>query len=242
MIDIESDSYSGHENLESLAHSYRFNDWLFKEVSNGLYGDILEVGSGIGTFTEKLISSFPGSHLTLTDISAVYIKDLKEKYSKDKNISVYKLDLNSKTDYESIGYKKFDSILAINVLEHIENDEFALTQLYDMLNDKGRLIILVPCHKFLYNVIDKNVGHFRRYSKRDLEAKVRKTEFTIEKMHYFNALGILGWYLNGSLFKNSKVSGTGLKVLDRLVPLLKYGEMVIGKRIGLSLICYLRKG
>ena len=211
MIDIESDSYSGHENLESLSHSYRFNDWLFSEVSNGLNGDILEVGSGIGTFTEKLISSFPNSHLTLTDISAAYIKDLKEKYSKDKNISVHKLDLNSKTDYESIGYNKFDSILAINVLEHIENDEFALTQLYDMLNDKGRLVILVPCHKFLYNVIDKNVGHFRRYSKRDLEAKVGKTGFTIEKMHYFNALGILGWYLNGSIMKNSKVSGTGLK-------------------------------
>ena len=242
MIDIESESYSGHENLESLAHSYRFNDWLFNEVSNGLNGDILEVGSGIGTFTEKLISSFPNSNLTLTDISAAYIKDLKEKYSNNKNISVRKLDLNSKTDYESIGYNKFDSILAVNVLEHIENDEFALNQLYGMLNDKGRLVILVPCHKFLYNVIDKNVGHFRRYSKRDLEHKVGKTEFTIEKMHYFNALGILGWYLNGNILKNPKVSGSGLKILDRLVPLLKYGEMVIGKRIGLSIICYLRKG
>ena len=80
-----------------------------------------------------------------------------------------------------------------------------------MLKDNGRLVILVPCHKFLYNVIDKNVGHFRRNSKKELEVKIRKTGFTIEKMYYFNSLGVLGWYLNGNVFKNSKVSGIGLK-------------------------------
>ena len=241
MSDIEADSYLGHENLELLAHRYRFNDWLFKEVSHGLHGNILEVGSGIGTFTEKLIHSFPNSHLTLTDISPTYIKDLKEKYSTNENISVGKLDLNNKGDYERIGYKKFDSIIAINVLEHVENDEFALVQLFNMLKENGVLVILVPCHKFLYNVIDKNVGHFRRYSKKDLENKVRKTGFTIDKIHYFNLLGMIGWFINGNLLKNSKISDTGLKIFDQLVPLSKYGEMVMGKRTGLSIICYLKK-
>ena len=242
MGDVDAVTYSGHENLELIAHSYRFNNWLFDEISHGLYGDILEVGSGIGTFTEKLIRRYPNSHLTPTDISDSYIKNLKEKYSNNKNISAYRLDLNNKADFESIGYEKFDSILAINVLEHVENDEFALDQLYNMLKDKGRLVILVPCHKFLYNVIDKNVGHFRRYSKEELEVKIKKTGFTVEKMYYFNSLGLLGWYLNGNVFKNSMVSGNGLKVLDRLVPLLRFGEKVMGKRIGLSIICYLKKG
>jgi hypothetical protein len=60
-------------------------------------------------------------------------------------------------------------------------------------------------------------------------------------MHCFNLLGMMGWFINGNLLKNSKISDTGLKIFDRLVPLSKYGEMMIGKRTGLSIICYLKK-
>ncbi|HYO06016.1 MAG TPA: class I SAM-dependent methyltransferase, partial [Phototrophicaceae bacterium] len=151
--------------------------------------------SGIGTFADKLINSFPTSNITLTDASLQYCRELRNKYSDNKKISTYPLDLNNDVHYERIGYGKFDTIVAINVLEHVEKDEFALKQLYRMLKDKGTLILLVPCHGFLYNVIDKNVGHFRRYTKSDLEAKTRKTEFTMYRMFYFNVLGILGWYL-----------------------------------------------
>ncbi len=236
------DSYVGHENLELISHSHRFNNWLFEQILPGLYGDILEVGSGIGTFTDKLINNFPASNITLTDVSLEYCRELNNKYSGNKKISTYQLDLNNNVDYERIGYGKFDSIVAINVLEHVEKDEFALRQLYRMLKDKGTLTLLVPCHGFLYNVIDKNVGHFRRYTKSDLEAKTRKTEFTMDRMFYFNVLGILGWYLNGNLFKSSQVSGTGLKVMDVLVPILKRMERITGRRAGLSIICYLKKG
>ena len=77
-----------------------------------------------------------------------------------------RLDLNRIDDYEKIGYEKFDSILSLNVLEHVENDVFALQQLYRMLKDGGTMVLLVPCHKFLFNVLDKKAGHFRRYTKK----------------------------------------------------------------------------
>lgn len=64
-----------------------------------------------------------------------------------------------------------------------------------MLKDKGTLILLVPCHGLLYNVVDKNIGHFKCYTKSDLGTEVRKTEFTMDRMFYLNVLGILGWYL-----------------------------------------------
>lgn len=237
------DSYIGHENLELISHSHRFNKWMYEEISPGLSGgDILEVGSGIGTFSEKLSKNFPSSRLTLTDVSDEYIKILRERYQNNKNIATHKLNLNSQTDYERIGYGQFDSIMAINVLEHVENDEFALNQLYNMLKDKGTLVILVPCHKFLYNVIDKDLGHFRRYSKKDLDTKIRKTKFTMDRIFCFNVLGLIGWYLNGNIFKKSQVNGAGLRVLDALVPILKHGERMAGKRAGLSIVCYLRKG
>ena len=98
----------------------------------------------------------------------------------------------------------------------------------------------VPCHKFLYNMIDTNVGHFRRYEKKDLESKIRKARFTIERMFYFNMLGIIGWYINGNLAKSPKINGNASKLLDKMVPLLKYAEKMTGKKIGLSLVCYLK--
>ncbi len=79
MIDID-ENYSGHENLEEISQSHRFNKWMYGEVLPGLYGDILEVGSGIGTFSEKLVNDFPNSCLTLTDVSDKYIENLKKKY------------------------------------------------------------------------------------------------------------------------------------------------------------------
>jgi SAM-dependent methyltransferase len=255
MVSIYEDKifhYSGHENLEIDVCRTHFNNWIYKEIFPGLKGDILEVGSGIGTFSQKIIRDVQHSHITLTDISLPYVKKLEERFSKsndgnnnninnNNNISICKLDLNCKADYEKIGYEKFDSIIAINVLEHVEDDIFALQQLYKMLKSEGILIILVPCHKFLYNVIDTNVGHFRRYTKKDLELKIRKTRFSIERMFYFNMLGIIGWYINGNIAKNPKINSSASKLFDRIVPLLKYMEAMTGKKIGLSIICYLKK-
>lgn len=233
--------YVGHENLELVSRSRRFNDWMYGEIKPVLHGDVLEVGSGIGTFSEKIIHDLPYSNITLTDSSLTYVRALEERFSNDNNIFSYKLDLNCKGDYERIGYEKFDSILAINVLEHIENDDFALEELYKMLKSEGSLVVLVPCHKFLYNVIDTSIGHFRRYTEQDLESKARKAQFTIDRMFYFNMLGIVGWYINGNLGRNPKINSGAYKIFDKVVPLIKYSEKIIGKKMGLSLICYLKK-
>lgn len=241
-----NEEYSAQTNLELDAQSHRFTRWLYNEVSAGLKGDVLEIGSGIGTYSEKIIYDKPrASHVMLTDIAPGYIEALTKKFSSNNNnnnnVSVSRLDLNRKEDYEKIGYGKFDTILGLNVLEHVENDEFALQQLYRMLKDEGTMVLLVPCHKFLYNVLDKKAGHFRRYTKKELEYKVSKTQFIIQRIFYFNMLGIVGWYLNGCLAKNPQINGTAYKIFDSLVPVSQHLERLVGKRLGLSIICYLRK-
>jgi 2-polyprenyl-3-methyl-5-hydroxy-6-metoxy-1,4-benzoquinol methylase len=235
--------YSGHSNLELDAQSHRFTRWLYREVSAELKGDVLEIGSGIGTYSEKIVrDKLPACHIMLTDIAPSYIEALTKRFSSsNNNVSVSKLDLNRKEDYEKIGYEKFDSILGLNILEHVENDEFALQQLYKLLKDEGMMVLLVPCHKFLYNVLDKKAGHFRRYTKKELEYKVSKTQFIIQRIFYFNMLGIVGWYLNGSLAKNPQINGTAYRIFDSLVPISQYIERLAGRRLGLSIICYLRK-
>ncbi len=232
--------YSGHENLEVASEAHNFNNWIYEQIFPALKGDILEVGSGIGTFSEKIIRDFSNSGITLTDVSSSYVEKLHEKFHKN-NVSFFKLDLNRKEDYDRIGYEKFDSIVAINVLEHVENDVVALQQLYGMLKKDGNLVILVPCHKFLYNVIDSSIGHYRRYTKKELISKINKTEFKINRLFSFNILGMVGWYLNGSLGKTPKVNSTAFRIYDRLVPFLRLSEQLLQKKVGLSLICYLQR-
>ena len=110
-----------------------------------------------------------------------------------------------------------------------------------MLKRGGMLVILVPCHKFLFNVIDTNIGHFRRYTKKELRDKINQTNFNVEHMRYFNTLRMIGWFFNGNVFKNAGINPTAYKWFDRLVPLLDYLDRMTFNRIGLSLICYLKK-
>jgi ubiquinone/menaquinone biosynthesis C-methylase UbiE len=244
-MSVNDDDYVGHTNLEIFSESYRFNDWMYRQVKLGLkesIGNILEVGSGLGRISEKIVQDVPPtSHITLSDVSVRYIQTLRNRFLSRKNVSVVRLDLTNKEDYSKVGYEKYDSIIALNVLEHVKDDEFALHELYKLLKRGGTLIILVPCHKFLYNVIDTNVGHIRRYTKKELRDKINKTSFNEERMYYFNMLGIVGWYINGNVCKNARINPSASKCYDKLVPLLQYLERITFNKIGLSLVCYLKK-
>ena len=232
--------FEGHENLETVSNSENFNNWMYEEIFPGLKGDILEIGSGQGAYSKRVIRDFPESKITLTEISTSYLENLKRDFSSN-NVNVAKLDLNNKKDFENIGYEKFDSIFGLNVLEHVEDDIFALNQLFKMLKNDGNLIILVPCYKFLFNVIDENVGHWRRYTKKELESKLQKTNFDLQKIFSFNFLGIIGWYINGNICKNPQINPKATKVFDKIIPIEKHLEKIFGKKIGLSIITISKK-
>ncbi|MFY9300356.1 MAG: class I SAM-dependent methyltransferase [Candidatus Nitrosotenuis sp.] len=232
--------YSGHENLETATKRKNFTKWVFDVVSPALKGNILEVGSGLGTFSEHIIQRFPESLITLSDVSTTYVKNLEEKFGSSR-VDAYKLDLNDSEDFRKMSHKKFDSIIAINVLEHIEDDKMALRQLRDLLNVGGTLVILVPANKFLYNVIDKSIGHWRRYTKGELRAKVKECGFGIDEMFSFNILGMVGWYINGNVCKNPVINKQASGVFDKLIPAMRVIEKLLGRKIGLSVICFARK-
>jgi len=232
--------YVGRENLETVANSKNFNNWMYEEIFPALKGDILEIGSGKGTYSKRIIRDFPESQITLTEIDLEYLKNLEKEFSL-KNVKVSKLDLNNKDDFEKIGYEKFDTIFGLNVLEHVKDDEFALSQLYKMLKKNGNLVILVPTHKFLFNVIDEDVGHWRRYTKKELKMKLKNANFKVEKMFSFNFLGIIGWYINGNLCKNPQVNPSATQIFDKIIPIEKHLERLLGKKIGLSIISYSKK-
>lgn len=240
-----SDDYVGHANLETISENHRFNDWMYNQIKTRLeekMGNILEVGSGLGTFSEKIFRDMgSSSHLMLTDFSTRYVQSLKTRYSSFQNVSVDRMDLNNREEYSKIGYGKYDSIIALNVLEHVRDDVLALQELYKMLKNGGILIVLVPCHKFLFNVIDEKLGHYRRYTKKELLCKINETNFTVVCMHYFNTAGMVGWFFNGNLLKNAEINRTASRWFDRLVPVLNCLDRITSNITGLSLICCLKK-
>lgn len=236
---VNLSEYLGHESLEDTALRHSFNNWLYQEIMPAIRGDILEIGSGTGTYSQKIIRDFPNSKITLSDASPTYVKNLEKQFS--KKVTVYKLDLNLKSDYDEIGYEKFDSIVGVNVLDNVEKDEFALQQLYKMLKKGGMLILLLPSYKSLFNQLDINIGRLRRYSKSELESEIKKTDFEIVKIFYFNLIGLVGWYLNGKSGKKPKLSSEVFSVYDKVVPLSKILDKITRKKIGLSIICYLKK-
>ncbi|MFH0876158.1 MAG: class I SAM-dependent methyltransferase [archaeon] len=233
-------SYSdvGGELLETLDRSQNFVNWMYSQIRPYLYGNLLEVGSGIGTYSKKIIRDFPDKKIILSDIDKKHLEILKTRFT-SKNVTVKKVDLNKASD---LNIKKINSVFGLNVLEHVEHDVTALKNVYDLLEKGGRAIFLVPAHKVLFNPIDKEMGHYRRYTKKEIIYKVSKTKFKLRKLFYFNCFSIPGWYISGNILKKNTINATSMKLLDTIAPYLRLLEKhIINKKMGISLIMVLEK-
>jgi SAM-dependent methyltransferase len=114
----------------------------------------------------------------------------------------------------------FDAVVCINVLEHIEDDVEALNQMRGLLVPGGRLCLFVPAHPWLSGSVDRAVGHYRRYTMKELRDKMVAAGFTVKEMSPFNPLGILGWAVN-NLLRREHLSLFGVMAFDQLVSILK---------------------
>lgn len=207
--------------LKITKEGVAFNNWFYSKMKPFLQGDILETGSGIGTFSEKLIRDFKGQ-IYLTEIDQNFIKKLKNQF-KQKRVNIIKLDLNNKKDFSEIKIK-FDSILSSNVLEHIKDDVLALKLLRGILKPGGRLVIYVPCHMFLFCDLDRAEGHYRRYSKKEIEEKAKLAGFKIKKAFWFNIFGIPTRYLAGNLMRAEKTPANSFRLYNQMTPIFKFIE------------------
>jgi SAM-dependent methyltransferase len=230
------------EQLEIAEKAGAFTNWMYSEIKPFLRGDILEVGSGIGTYSRKIVNDFKESKTFFSDIDPEHVRRLSALFNKESYplISIIQLDL---TNPGNLSEKvKFDSIFALNVIEHISDDVMALNSIYNLLKPGGVFIMLVPAHQFLYNCMDEAAGHYRRYNKKNLSEKISKTRFKIRKMYYFNFFSIFGWYINGKIFKKPLADESALGLFNKITPLAKFIEKYfLMKRVGISIITVLEK-
>lgn len=222
-----------------LSERYNYNRWIYNNIKNFIGNNILEVGAGIGNITDFIILR---NKLTLIDIDQSYIDYLNAKYSfrDQSNFNVFRVDIQN-IEPSLLSEAKYDTVICLNILEHLENDRKALENMISLLQPAGRLIILVPALNILYGSMDVSFGHRRRYNKKQLKLLVEGQNLDIVKFYYLNLLGLFGWLINGRIFKKVELPENQTKIFDRLVPFLGFAEKIVKPPLGQSLILIAQK-
>lgn len=218
-----------------------YNNWLFSHVAPNLKGKILEVGAGIGNFTSLLAKK---GQVWAIDVEKDYISDLKKKFGGKVKVGYGDIEKDKyffKRHLPAGRQGKFETIVCMNVLEHIKDDRKALKNMNKLLKKGGRLVLLVPAHSFAYGTLDENLGHFRRYSKKELSEKLEKAGLGIEKLNFLNFLGIWGWFMNAKILNEPTLPGNQLKIFDVLSRPFLFLEKFIEPPFGLSVLVVAKK-
>ncbi|MDH5542166.1 MAG: bifunctional glycosyltransferase/class I SAM-dependent methyltransferase [Nitrospinota bacterium] len=226
----------GHDILASMALARRFNAWMVDVILPHFGTRILEVGSGIGNISRLLPKK---ERLTVTDNDPVYVEILQDAFANNEVVDVAKLDLNSDEDFANLK-KGYDTIVCLNVLEHIDDDRSAVLRMFNLLDEGGKLCLLVPQYKWLYGSYDREVLHVRRYGKRQLRSLLEECGFKVTTAHGFNFPSMFGWWLNSVVLRRKRMGKVQLKIFDMLVPVFKIVEKILPLP-GLSLIMIAEK-
>lgn len=222
----------GKETLEVMGAAGWYNKWLIEKIKPFLGRRILEVGAGNANFTISL-SEF--GKVFAIDIQKFYLRKLK----KIKGVRSGFGDIE-KGRYFFVD-ERFDTVVCMNVLEHIKDDHKALRNMYDLIKNGGFLILLVPAHKLLYSDFDEVLGHFRRYSLKDVREKLNKVCFKKVSVCYLNWLGCLGWFFWFRLMRLKRMPKNPVVVFDILARLLLVPERFVKLPFGLSVLAVARK-
>lgn len=215
----------GQETLEVMRKADKYNRWILSFLRPHLRGKILEIGAGIGNFS-KLLSDF--GEVTAIDFNKDYISELKKQ-----NINAFWGDIE-KGEYKFSKSYRFDTIISLNVLEHIKEDQKSLVNAHKLLNPGGKLLLLTPAHRQAYSVLDKNLGHYRRYTKKSLAKKIKSVGFEVKDVRYLNLIGLLGWYVSGKIMGKDQLSTSQLKIFDIVSTPLLMLEKLVRLPLGLS--------
>lgn len=225
---------AGAETLEILTAAPHYNRWQFDVIAPFLGRRILEVGAGIGNMSDEFLRTSP-ELLVVTDTDEFYRRRLRERFAGRKEVVVEMLTMPDPGAVARFLPHRLDTAIALNVVEHIEDDVGTLAAMKSLLAPGGRVIILVPALQAIYGELDRQLGHFRRYGRATLDAAFRNAGLHVERMFWFNRVGVLGWWFNGRVRKITRIPIDQLRGFDRLVPLLRL-ERYVPLPFGQSLI------
>lgn len=217
--------------FQALNEAKNYRSALLREFGPFLKGNVLEVGAGVGQLTEELRNRDAIKTLCAVEPDEGFCEQIRAKLPGQVVVhgTVENLD-------ERHGW---DAILNVNVLEHIEQDEAELKNYRQLLADvNGHLCLFVPARPEIYAPIDRDFGHFRRYTRKELKSKLERAGFSIVRLRYYNLVGYFAWWLNFRVLGKRKFDRKAVRFFDRVVfPVVNWSETTISAPvIGQSLL------
>ena len=213
---IYAEDVYGSQVLGRLNRAPRFTKWMADVIRPYVGEKVLEIGAGIGNLTLQLI---PRRMYWASDINPLYLTYLENIGLNRPYMRVGYTDGENSESFPK--EQKFDTVICLNVVEHLADDLAALNNIRGVLEDGGRAIVLVPCGPWLFGTLDEVLGHQRRYTKKQLVELAEKAGFHLENVMAFNRVGVIAWWLNGRLLRKRTFGLWQIKMLNLLTPLLR---------------------
>jgi SAM-dependent methyltransferase len=193
---------------------------------------VLELGAGIGNMTQHLARG--RRSYSASDFDEEHLGRLRVRFGGRPNLAIRRIDLTAAEDFAEIG-GQFDTVVCLNVVEHVKDDLAALRNIRGALQPGGRAIVLVPQDQSLYGTLDEVLGHYRRYSPALLRERMEAAGFEVERIFDFNRTTRPGWWWNGTAMRRRSFGRWQLRAFDALVPLLRRMDHLLPWR-GVSVI------
>jgi SAM-dependent methyltransferase len=223
--------YEGRD-LEALANMPTYYSWIMNTFAPHVSGHVVEYGAGVGTVSSCLVPF--SAKLTLVEPSPNLVRVLRRRFQALPQVEV--VDASLEEHAIRVSNDAVDTIALVNVLEHVEDDRGALRQLLRALKPGGKLLLFVPAMPFLMSKLDKMVGHFRRYHKADLVAKVCAAGGEIASCRYFDLIGVVPWLVLNRLLGSTSFNPALVTLNDRFVvpvsrTIERFGDPPFGKNL-----------
>lgn len=225
------------QSLDLLADTYNYNHWVYSLLRPFLGNYICEVGAGTGNLTRFLVNS---RKLVCIEPEPIYAMALHELSAVHLNMTVCDSSLETFAT-QAARTDQVDSVVCVNVLEHIEEHADALRMMAGMLKDDGTILLFVPACSWAFGALDQALGHYRRYSKRSVNDVARQARLGIVRCHYVNFIGAFGWWWYSRIRGAVELDPKGVRLFDRFVPYVSAMERIVPPLVGQSLFVALKK-
>ncbi len=201
--------------LRQMGQARRFNGWMAKTIRPFIGRNVLEIGAGRGNMTELLTA--PGTQYLATDTNQEHLRELCVWLENRPDLRTALCDAADSNDFLALE-SDFDTVICLNVLEHIEDDSTALANIHGCLRSGGKAIVLVPQGAAAFGSLDEVLHHKRRYSEAELRKKMTAAGFHVERVLRFNRATYPGWIWNARVLRRKTLSSMQLRIFDFLVP------------------------
>ena len=228
---MSNKNYEGWE-LKFFDNSKNFRLYQQQLINKYLFGHLAEVGPGNGTNLSYYIDK--PNKIDLFEPSKKHYDNLKKTFRKNHKIRVFNRSFGGK--------KKYDTIIYLDVLEHIRKDKEEVNKALGLLKKRGKLIINVPANSHLYSNFDKDVGHYKRYSKKDFKIILKKFNFRKVSFKYYDSIGYLLSLMSKLFITNYKKNfEKKIKIWNNLIFLSKLLDKITLNAFGKSLLVIIEK-